>query len=115
MLPLGFGALFAEMERTFTAERAAHARAVAEAAGRRIGRPVAHPADKIEYARLLHLQGNSLGQIATKTGIPKTSLHRYLDRTRRGTTTCTECSYQQTNEADRCANCDDPIPNAIQA
>lgn len=45
-------ALFAEMERTFTAERAAHARAVAEAAGRRIGRPVAHPADKIEYARL---------------------------------------------------------------
>ncbi|MCX4821591.1 recombinase family protein [Streptomyces sp. NBC_01142] len=32
-------ALFAEMERTFTAERAAHARAVAEAAGRRIDRP----------------------------------------------------------------------------
>src|SRR6266851_1765241 len=30
-------ALFAEMERTFTAERAAHARAVAEAAGRQIG------------------------------------------------------------------------------
>lgn len=73
-------ALFAEMERTFTAERAAHARAVAEAAGRRIGRPVAHPADKIEYARLLHAQGNSLGQIATKTGIPKTSLHRYLGK-----------------------------------
>ncbi len=71
-------ALFAEMERTFTAERAAHARAVAEAAGRRIGRPAAHPADKIEYARLLKNQGVSLGQIATKTGIPKTSLHRYL-------------------------------------
>ncbi|MGY0063748.1 recombinase family protein [Streptomyces sp. LZ34] len=71
-------ALFAEMERTFTAERAAHARAVAEAAGRRIGRPVAHPADKIEYARLLKQQGISLGQIAAKTGIPKTSLHRYL-------------------------------------
>jgi DNA invertase Pin-like site-specific DNA recombinase len=32
-------ALFAEMERTFTAERTAHARAVAEAAGRRVGRP----------------------------------------------------------------------------
>jgi DNA invertase Pin-like site-specific DNA recombinase len=72
-------ALFAEMERTFTAERAAHARAVAEAAGRRIGRPIAHPADKIEYARLLKDQGISLGQIAAKTGIPKTSLHRYLD------------------------------------
>ncbi|GGL53721.1 hypothetical protein [Planomonospora parontospora] len=70
-------ALFAEMERTFTAERAAHARAVAEAAGRRIGRPVAHSADRIEYAKLLQQQGSSLGQIATKTGIPKTSLHRY--------------------------------------
>jgi DNA invertase Pin-like site-specific DNA recombinase len=71
-------ALFAEMERTFTAERAAHARAVAEAAGRRVGRPVAHPDDKIEYARLLKAQGASLGKIAAKTGIPKTSLHRYL-------------------------------------
>jgi DNA invertase Pin-like site-specific DNA recombinase len=71
-------ALFAEMERTFTAERAAHARAVAEAAGRQIGRPIAHPANKIEYAQLLKAQGDSLGVIATKTGIPKTSLHRYL-------------------------------------
>ncbi|GAA1914314.1 recombinase family protein [Streptantibioticus ferralitis] len=71
-------ALFAEMERTFTAERAAHARAVAEAAGRRIGRPVAHPSDKIEYARLLKGQGASYGEISAKTGIPKTSLHRYL-------------------------------------
>ncbi|MFJ3993087.1 recombinase family protein [Streptomyces sp. NPDC090032] len=71
-------ALFAEMERTFTAERAAHARAVAEAAGRRIGRPVAHTDDKIEYAKLLKEQGSSLGQIAAKTGIPKTSLHRYF-------------------------------------
>ncbi|WP_329520690.1 recombinase family protein [Spirillospora sp. NBC_01491] len=71
-------ALFAEMERTFTAERAAHARAVAEASGRQIGRPVAHSDDKIEYARLLKAQGDSLGVIAAKTGIPKTSLHRYL-------------------------------------
>ena len=71
-------ALFAEMERTFTAERAANARAVAEAKGRHVGRPVAHPADKIEYARLLKAQGASLVAIATKTGIPKTSLHRYL-------------------------------------
>jgi DNA invertase Pin-like site-specific DNA recombinase len=72
-------ALFAEMERTYTAERAAHARTVAEAAGRRVGRPLAHPADKIEYARLLRAQGHTLGQVAAKTGIPKTSLHRYLD------------------------------------
>ncbi|WP_043266436.1 recombinase family protein [Streptomyces sp. CT34] len=71
-------ALFAEMERTFTAERAAHAWNVAEASGRHSGRPVARPADKIEYARLLKQQGSSLGEIATETGIPKTSLHRYL-------------------------------------
>lgn len=71
-------ALFAEMERTFSAERAAHARAVAEAANRRVGRPVAHPDEKIEYARLLKAQGLTLGGIAKKTGIPKTSLHRYI-------------------------------------
>lgn len=71
-------ALFAEMERTYNAERAAHARAVAEAAGRQVGRPLAHPADKIEYARLLKARGDSLGQVAAKTGIPKTSVHRYL-------------------------------------
>ncbi len=71
-------ALFAEMERTFTAERAAHARSVAEANGRQPGRPVAHPADKIDYARLLRAQGKSYGEISAKTGIPKASLHRYL-------------------------------------
>jgi DNA invertase Pin-like site-specific DNA recombinase len=49
-------ALFAEMERTFTAERAANARAVAEAKGRHVGRPVAHLADRIEYARQLKAQ-----------------------------------------------------------
>jgi len=67
------------MERTFTAERAAHARAVAEAAGRHVGRPIAHPSEKIEYARLLKAQGHSLSVIATKTNIPKTSLHRYVE------------------------------------
>ena len=72
-------ALFAEMERTYTAERAGHARAVAQAAGRQVGRPVAHPAEKIEYARLLKDQGHTLGQITARTGIPKTSLHRYLN------------------------------------
>jgi DNA invertase Pin-like site-specific DNA recombinase len=66
------------MERTFTAERAANARAVAEAKGRHVGRPIAHPTDKIEYARLLNASGESLSAIVTKTGIPKTSLHRYL-------------------------------------
>jgi ABC-type transport system involved in cytochrome c biogenesis ATPase subunit len=39
---------------------------------------IAHSEDKIEYARLLKAQGDSLGVIAARTGIPKTSLHRYL-------------------------------------
>jgi DNA invertase Pin-like site-specific DNA recombinase len=38
--------LFAEMERTYTAERAAHARAVAQAAGRHVGRQFAHAVDR---------------------------------------------------------------------
>jgi DNA invertase Pin-like site-specific DNA recombinase len=71
-------AMFAEMERTFTADRAAHARAAAEAKNRRIGRPLAHSAAKVEFAGLLKGQGHALGQIAARTGIPKTSLHRHL-------------------------------------
>ena len=54
-------ALFAEMERAFSAERATHARAVAQASNRHVGRPIAHSADEIEYARLLKAQGSSLG------------------------------------------------------
>jgi len=50
----------------------------AEAAGRHVGRPVAHPAEKIEYTRLLRGQGHTLGAVAAQTGIPTTSLHRYL-------------------------------------
>jgi len=71
-------ALFAEMERTFTKERAAHARDVAEKTGRHVGRPLGHSPEAIEHAQLLKAQGDSLAVIATKTGIPKTSLHRYL-------------------------------------
>jgi DNA invertase Pin-like site-specific DNA recombinase len=70
--------LFAEMERTFAAERAAHARAVAQAAGRNVGRPLAHKPETIEYARLLKAQGETFAAISRKTSIPKTSLHRYL-------------------------------------
>ena len=49
-------ALFAQMERTYTIERAAHARAVATAKGRRVGRPVLIDRDKLEYAAHLRDQ-----------------------------------------------------------
>jgi DNA invertase Pin-like site-specific DNA recombinase len=70
--------LFGEMERVFNAERVAHARSVAEANGRQVGRPRAHSPERIEYAGLLRREGASLGDIAKKTGIPKASLSRYL-------------------------------------
>jgi len=44
-------ALFGQMERTYTLERAAHARAVATAKGRRIGRPSVVDPHKLAYAQ----------------------------------------------------------------
>jgi len=52
-------ALFAQMERTYSLERAAGARAAAIAKGRRIGRPSVVDPDKLAYeaARVLWRQG----------------------------------------------------------
>ncbi|MGH3235702.1 MAG: recombinase family protein [Streptosporangiaceae bacterium] len=104
-------ALFAEMERTFTAERAAHARSVAGANGRQVGRPVAHPAGKIEYARLLRGQGSSYGEISAKTSIPKASLHRYLS-VQEDEVPCSNCGCVQPRGASECVSCDGPMPDA---
>lgn len=71
-------ALFAQMERTYTVERAAHARAVATAKGRRIGRPVLVDADKLAYAAHLREAGHSIAEIVAKTGIARTSVYRHL-------------------------------------
>jgi DNA invertase Pin-like site-specific DNA recombinase len=71
-------ALFAQMERTYTMERAAHARAVATAKGRRIGRPVLADPDKLAWAAHLRDTGHTIAQIVEKTGIPRTSLYRHL-------------------------------------
>ena len=71
-------ALFAQMERTYTAERAAHARSVATAKGRRVGRPVLADPDKIAWAVHLREQGATIAQIVEKTGIARTSLYRHL-------------------------------------
>lgn len=71
-------ALFGQMERTYTLERAAHARAVATAKGRRIGRPPLVDPDKLAYAAHLRDAGRTIAEIITKTGIPRTSLYRHL-------------------------------------
>jgi DNA invertase Pin-like site-specific DNA recombinase len=71
-------ALFAEMERTYAAERAAHARAVATANGRRTGRPsVVEPA-KLEHAVMLRDKGAPIREITEKTGLTRTTLYRHL-------------------------------------
>ena len=71
-------ALFGRMERTYAAERAAHARAVATANGRRTGRPSVVDADKLEHAALLRASGSSVREITAKTGLKRTTLYRHL-------------------------------------
>ena len=71
-------ALFGQMERTYMLERAAHARAVATAKGRRIGRPSVVGADKLAYAVHLRDTGHTLAEIVAKTGITRTTLYRHL-------------------------------------
>ena len=71
-------ALFGQMERTYTLERAAHARAVATAKGHRIGRPVVVDPTKLAYAAHLRDTGHTVAEIVAKTGIARTSLYRHL-------------------------------------
>jgi len=72
-------ALFAQMERTYTTERAAHARAVAAAHGRHVGRrPSLLDPAVLAYAAHLRVAGHSMAQIVAKTGMTRSSLYRYL-------------------------------------
>ena len=71
-------ALFGQMERTYTLERAAHARSVATAKGRRIGRPSVVDPDKLAYAAHLRASGHTMAEIVAKTGITRTTLYRHL-------------------------------------
>ena len=71
-------ALFGQMERTYTLERAAHARAVATAKGRRIGRPSVVDPDKLAYASHLRETGHTIAEVVAKTGITRTTLYRHL-------------------------------------
>ncbi len=71
-------ALFGQMERTYTLERAAHARAVATAKGRRIGRPSVVDPNKLAYAAHLREAGDTIAEMVAKTGITRSSLYRHL-------------------------------------
>ena len=71
-------ALFAQMERTYSLERAAHARAAAEAKGRPAGRPVSVDPHRLAWAERLRADGDTIAEIVAKTGIPRSSLYRHL-------------------------------------
>jgi hypothetical protein len=67
------------MERTYSLERAAGARAAAEARGRRVGRPSTIDPDRLDYAvHLRDVDGLTVAEIAAKTKIPRSSLYRHL-------------------------------------
>jgi DNA invertase Pin-like site-specific DNA recombinase len=86
-------ALFAEMERTYAAERASHARAVASANGRRTGRPSVVDADNLEHAALLRDKGFSMKEITAKTGLKRTTLYRHLPPRSPAGQVTTDASY----------------------
>lgn len=71
-------ALFGQMERTYAIERAAHARAVASAPGRRTGRPSVVLPNDLEHAALLRASGNTMAEIPNKTGLTRSTLYRHL-------------------------------------
>jgi len=71
-------ALFAQIEQTYTCERAAHARAVAAAYGRQVGRPSLLDPAVLADAAHLRDAGHSMAQIVAETGMTRSSLYRYL-------------------------------------
>ncbi|MEW1980852.1 recombinase family protein [Citricoccus sp. NPDC079358] len=73
-------ALFGQMERTYAIERAAHARAVTTAKGRRVGRPSVVNPSKLAYDEHLRNEDHTIAQIVEKTGITRTTLYRHPPR-----------------------------------
>lgn len=71
-------ALFAQMERTYTLERAAHARAVATAKGRRVGRPSVVTESQLVHAVQLSRAGHTIAEITAATGLTRSTLYRHL-------------------------------------
>jgi DNA invertase Pin-like site-specific DNA recombinase len=72
-------ALFGQMDLTYAIARAAHARAVALAKGKKIGRPSVIDPAKLAYAtRLRDQDDQSISEIVKVTGSTRSSLYRYL-------------------------------------
>ena len=72
-------ALFAHMERVFMLERAAHARTVAAAKGKRPGRPRKLTTAKLATARAAITGGQSVDEVAPTLGVSRATLYRHLN------------------------------------
>lgn len=83
-------ALFAQMERTYSLERAAHARAVAETKGRPAGRPSTVDPHRLAWAERLRADGDTIAEIVAKTGITRSTLYRHLPARPPGQLTASE-------------------------
>jgi hypothetical protein len=71
-------ALFGQMERTYAVERAAHARTVATAKGRRTGRPSVVTDAQLAHATQLRESGATVAEITAQTGLTRSTLYRHL-------------------------------------
>lgn len=71
-------ALFAQMERVFMLERAAHARTVAATKGKQPGRPRKLTAAKLATARAAIAGGQSVEEVAPTLGVSRATLYRHL-------------------------------------
>ena len=66
-------ALVAQMERPCTLERAAHARAVAAAQGRRTGRPCVVTPSQLVHATQMRPAGHAIAEITAATGLTRST------------------------------------------
>lgn len=71
-------ALFAHMERVFMRERAAHARAVAEARGKRAGRPRKLSPAQVAAAQAAVAAGQHVDEVAAAFQVSRATLYRHL-------------------------------------
>src|SRR5699024_9585235 len=71
-------ALFAEVERVFSQERAAHARAVREAKGAPVGRRRKLTTEQVDAAVAQVNAGVSVADVATTSQISRSSMYRLL-------------------------------------
>jgi len=92
---------------THAVERAAHARAVATAKGRRIGRPVLVDADKLAYAAHLRDRGDTIAEIVAKTGIARSSLYRHLPPRPAASLTAASAVASEESDASLATGCDE--------